>query len=77
MTRQNMIKVARDWWFIVLFVAGIIITWTQLGEKVIDNSEKIEGLQTTHEALDITMLQIQTDLVEIRTSLKFIEQRVK
>jgi hypothetical protein len=66
-----------DNWKLLAVLVGIIIAWTQLGSAVAGNTQTIEGLSAKHGALDITLLQIQKDLVEIRTSLKFIEQNVK
>lgn len=66
-----------DNWKVLALILGLVITWTQLNARVDNNEMHIEELQVEHSKLDATLLEIQKDLVEIRTSLKFIEQNVK
>lgn len=74
-------KTALNWinnnWRILALIIGLIITWTQLNTRVGANEVEIAELKVHYSKVDLTLLQIQKDLVEIRTSLKFIEQNVK
>lgn len=64
-------------WIIYAFLVQLIINWTITGTRL-DSLEirvgKIESELTSNELL---LIEIQKDIVEVKTSLEFIKQRLQ
>ena len=59
----------KEWWVLIIFIAGLIATWTNF-------SNRLDALEKAQAKMDPTFLQIQKDIVEIKTTLEFIKQRL-
>ena len=59
----------KEWWVIILFIGGLIIGWTNF-----DN--RLNNLERTQNEQNPTFLQLQKDIVEIKTTLEYIKFQV-
>ena len=59
----------REWWVIILFIGGLIVGWTNF-----DN--RLKHLERTQTEQNPTYLQLQKDIVEIKTTLEYIKIQV-
>lgn len=60
----------KDFWFIVLFVGGLVVQWTAF-------SYRLSVVETRVRDQDPIFLQIQKDIVEIKTTLSLIQLELK
>ena len=59
----------KEWWVIILFIGGLIIGWTNF-----DN--RLNNLERTQNEQNPTFLQLQKDIVEIKTTIEYIKFQV-
>lgn len=70
------IKKLKDWWFIVIFIGTMIVGWTNFENRISQlevQTTKIVEAQDNH---NIVYVEIQKDIVEIKTTLEFIKTRL-
>lgn len=63
-------------WALVLAITGLIVGWVRIENRIEQNSFRIDILQTETETVGDDIKAFRSDIVEIKTSLKFIEQRL-
>lgn len=63
---NELLKPLKDSWFIIVFIGGLIVTWTTFNAR-------LTQVELVIEKQDPVYTQIQTDIVEIKTTLEFIK----
>lgn len=66
---ERLIKL-KEFWFIILFIGGLIVQWTSLNYR-------ITALELQAREQNPIFLQIQKDIVEIKTTLSLIQLELK
>lgn len=64
------------YWSLVLGGLALVSGWVTLRAQNNDQERRLSKLEGNVEAMNPIFLQIQKDLVEIRTTVKFIDQKV-
>lgn len=63
-------------WVIVLAIIGLISGWVQIKNDVTEASTRVEKVETSQEIAAANSIQVTADLVEVKTTLRFIEQKI-
>lgn len=56
-------------WGVIIFIGGLVVTWTQFDSRLSTVERKVD------EQSPIS-IQLQKDIVEIKTTLEFIKQQL-
>lgn len=64
-------------WPVVLFLLGMAVTWGRFESRINSLEAKISALEIRQEKTTDVLVTLQGDLREIKTSLKFIEQKLQ
>lgn len=64
-------------WPIIVFFLGMAVTWGRFESRINTQEAKISALELRQEKTSDSLSSIQGDLREIKTSLKFIEQKLQ
>lgn len=70
---ESLLKQIRETWFILIFIASLIITWTTFSSRLTQAESDIKDLKISIQELTNIKIQIQ----RIDTSVEFIKNRVK
>ena len=70
-------KFLRNYWFILLFIGGLIVAWTNIQGSIADHEKRVTKLEVQYEnalkglqSLKETMIQIKTIVELIQTNTK-------
>lgn len=64
-------------WPIILFIGGMAVTWGRFESRINTIEAKQVALEVRQEKTSDVLNILQGDIREIKTSLKFIEQKLK
>lgn len=67
----------KQYWYIYAFTAQLIINYSFVNNTLTQHEKRIDTLETKVERADLNLGEIKTVLAEIKTSIKYIEQKVK
>ena len=73
---QNFLAFLRNNWIIVLAVVGLISGWVELRGDTRDNALRIDKVEAMQSTIQIENVSVKTELAEVTTTLKFIEQKI-
>ena len=79
MTPQEMneaLKSLKDYWFVLIFIGTIIVTWTQFDSRITANEKNIIALETQAVTSAASLVVIQTNIAEIKATLEFIKNNL-
>ncbi len=63
-------------WFLIVFFMGMAVTWGSFSQKDKVQEARIEILESKVEKTDDSVRDIGNTLVEINTTLKFIQEKL-
>lgn len=66
----------KDYWPLIIFVGLVIVAWANIKSQVDQNTNRISQLEIEIRANNVTFLQLQKDIVEIKTTLEFIRKQI-
>lgn len=70
------LKSLKDYWFIIVFIGTIIVGWVQFDARITANEKDIGVLQAQVAVQNNTLVTLQTNLAEIKTTLEFIKNNI-
>ncbi len=71
------LKFISDNWEIFAAIGAIVVSYLRYENKVNNLERRTNYLEEKIEKMDTTFLQLQKDIVEIKTTLLFIKEKVK
>lgn len=77
MPKDNFLTEITKHWAIIVFLVGMAVTWGRFESRINTMETKLTALEIKQEKSADVLSELQGDLREIKTSLKFIEQRLK
>jgi len=63
-------------WFIYIFVIQLVVQWVTFGTQIQVNTDNISELKEKQNLSQVVLVDIQTRLASIETSLIFIKDRI-
>ena len=60
----------KDYWFLIVFLGALVMGWANFDSR-------ISSIEATQERQSPIYIQIQKDIVEIKTTLEFIKTNIK
>lgn len=70
------LKSLKDYWFILMFIGTIVVGWVQFDGRISQSEKDISLLKSQYETQNITLNNMQNNLVEIKTTLEFIKNNL-
>ena len=70
-------KVLRDYWFLIIFLGGIIFSWAIFTTTTSSNIQRIEKLETVQNGTTKDIGEIKTSIKGIETSVGFLIEDMK
>lgn len=77
MNNKNFITLIKENWIILAFIAQLITSYALTGENMKNLDVRVTALENKQEKEEVVLLQIQTDVASIKTSIKYIEQSLR
>lgn len=72
---KDIIDQIKNVWFIIVFVAGVIVSWTTFSNRLENYEARLITVEEKQETLDPKITQIQVDIASIKTTLEILTQR--
>lgn len=76
MNLQQILNSVKNYWFILLFVSGMIVTWANYQNSINNHEKRLDILEAKIVLSETTANEIKIRLAEIQTTLKFIEAQL-
>lgn len=76
MKLDNLLAQLKSNWILVIFIGGVIVTWTQFQSILVQHGERLTKIEARQEKTDETFIDLQITLQEIKTKLEFIQKAV-
>lgn len=73
---DKILRFLKEYWFLLVFFAAVVIAWANLQSQVTTNTNSIALIQQKQEADSALIIDIQTRLTKIETTLEFIKNQV-
>lgn len=64
-------------WIIYAFLVQLIINWTITGTRLDLLETRVSKIESELTSNELLLIEIQKDIVEVKTSLEFIKQRLQ
>lgn len=64
-------------WIIYAFLVQLIINWTITGTRLDSLEIRVSKIESELTSNELLLIEIQKDIVEVKTSLEFIKQRLQ
>lgn len=61
-------------WFILIFVGGVIVSWTTFSNKLENYEVRLMNVEKKQAAIDPKITQIQVDIASIKTTLEILSK---
>ena len=74
---NNLIGHLKQYWFMYAFAVQFIINYNFVNTTLQAHSKRLDILEIKVEKADLNLTEIKTTLAEIKTSIRYIEQKVK
>ena len=72
----NALKFVRHNWVGLVFIAGVIVTWTSMQNSISDLEKQVAVVESRTTDNTTAIVSIQRSLAEINTTLSFIREAV-
>jgi hypothetical protein len=76
MEQKGILKFIRENWVAIVFIAGLIGTWTKFTVNQTDFEKRLTKNEAAIEAVNPVLLALQTSMARVETTLEFIKQRL-
>lgn len=71
---DQLFKTIKDNWIIVIFIASLIVTWTNFTNAINNHETRIVSIEETNKQYLTTLQQIQVDVAIVRTKIETIQK---
>ena len=75
--RQTFLQLISQYWFLILFVGGMLVTWGTFSNKIAVLEQRVATIETSQQKINDTISEMQGDIREIKTSVLFIKDAVQ
>jgi uncharacterized coiled-coil protein SlyX len=70
------LKSLKDYWFIIVFIGTLIVTWTQFDSRISSLERNDSAQDTKIETIIDKLSDFQTGQAEIKTTVEFIKNNL-
>lgn len=71
---DQLFKTIKDNWIIVIFIASLIVTWSNFTNAINNHETRIVSIEETNKQYLTTLQQIQVDVAIVRTKIETIQK---
>lgn len=72
----SVIRFIKDYWVLLVLITSFVATWTENRIKFQDLENRTTKVEDTENDNSVVFLQLQKDIVEIKTSILYIQKSV-
>ena len=76
MEQKGILKFIRENWVAIVFIGGLIVTWTTFTNNQTDFEKRLSKNEASIDAINPVLLQLQTSMARVETTLEFIRQQL-
>lgn len=76
MNGDNLLKFLKEYWFVIVFIGSIIVTWTQFSTRITALEVQTSKLDAKIEATNSQVSAIQADIAELKANVQFIKDYI-
>jgi len=76
MNGDNLLKFLKEYWFVIVFIGSIIVTWTQFSTRITALEVQTAKLDAKIEATNSQVSAIQADIAELKANVQFIKDYI-
>lgn len=73
---DSTIKTVKENWIILAFIVSLIVTWTQFQSRITSLEARMSTIEQKQDETTRFLSSLDNRLVEIKTTLEFIKNRV-
>ena len=76
MNGENFLKFLKEYWFVIVFIGSIVMTWTQFSTRISALEVAYNKLEVKVETTNMQVSQIQADIAEVKANIQFIKDYI-
>lgn len=76
MNGDNLLKFLKEYWFVIVFIGSVIVTWTQFSTRITALEVQTSRLDAKIEATNSQVSAIQADIAELKANVQFIKDYI-
>lgn len=73
MNGDGLLKFLKEYWFVIVFIVSIIMTWTQFSTRITALEVQYSKLESKVESTNTQVSMIQSDIAEVKANIQFIK----
>ena len=73
---ESFLQPLKEYWFILVFLVSLVVTWTQFDSRIKALEVAVAKQELRTEAINTSLVILQTNIAEIKTTLDFIKTAI-